>query len=264
MSHGSPDPARLNSEVLLGKGLTSEVFTWGEDCAVKLFLPWMSIAAVEREFTVTRTVHEAGVPSPAVRELIQVGNRNGIVFERVRGVSLLQQVSKRPWTLFSAARRLAELHTHVHERALSAGLPSQREQIERRIGNARNLSHAELEIAKEYLGVLPEGTRLCHGDFHPANILLTTGGPIIIDWSGATCGHPLVDVAQTSVLFERAPLPTDAAYHVHLLMKVARQMLHKTYLRRYLSLRPGGMKELERWRVLLRIAGAGWREQQHI
>ncbi|MCV0402362.1 MAG: aminoglycoside phosphotransferase family protein [Chloroflexi bacterium] len=34
-----------------------------------------------------------------------------------------------------------------------------------------------------------------HGDFNRANVLVTPEGPVIIDWSDAAIGHPLLDVA---------------------------------------------------------------------
>ncbi len=42
--------------------------------------------------------------------------------------------------------------------------------------------------------------RLLHGDFHPNNILYTASGPVVIDWSFASSGDPLLDVARTLAL----------------------------------------------------------------
>src|SRR5205814_1676643 len=85
------------------------------------------------------------------------------------------------------------------------------------------------------------------GDFHPENILLTPRGPIIIDWDSATRGHPLGDVACTSFLFQKASLPPWTPWHMHLLLKCCRSLLHNTYLRRYLQLRPGTHQQIAAW-----------------
>jgi len=254
--------ARLTTEKLIGTGLTSEVISWGEERVLKLFLPLVTAASVQREFTVSRAIHAAGVPIPAVFEILQIGQRHGIVFEWVRGHSLLKQVELKPWTLFAAARQLAELHARVHAYPALAGLPAQREQIERWINGADDFSDAGKELARRHIAKLPPGNCLCHGDFHPANILLTPRGPMIIDWSDATCGHALADVARTSVLFESADLPRETSLQVRLLMKVVRRLLHSAYLRRYLELRPGTLDEIERWRVPQRLAGAAWRAER--
>ena len=39
--------------------------------------------------------------------------------------------------------------------------------------------------------------RVCHGDFHPDNILVSSKEPIAIDWTNAYVGNPLGDVART-------------------------------------------------------------------
>ncbi|MDE6790423.1 MAG: aminoglycoside phosphotransferase family protein, partial [Clostridia bacterium] len=43
---------------------------------------------------------------------------------------------------------------------------------------------------------------LCHGDFHPSNIIITADGtPYIIDWAHATQGNASADVARTYLMF---------------------------------------------------------------
>jgi aminoglycoside phosphotransferase (APT) family kinase protein len=54
--------------------------------------------------------------------------------------------------------------------------------------------------ALERLAGLPDGNRLLHGGFHPANLLRTTDGFVVIDWTNATSGDPAADVARTSLL----------------------------------------------------------------
>jgi uncharacterized protein (TIGR02172 family) len=253
---------RLKSAELLATGQTSEVFSWGEQRVLKLFLPWVSRETAEQEFRATVLVHTAGVAVPAAFELVQVKNRHGIVLERVVGRSLLRQVELQPWLLFRAARQLAELHSQLHDRAAPEGLQRQHDQIARWINGDAQLTTEQKLQTRQHLAHLPAGTSLCHGDFHPGNIILTAKGPLIIDWAAGSCGHPLGDVARTSVLFESASLPPSTPLHIKLLMKLSRQLLHVTYLKRYLQLRPSSLQEIETWRVAQRMAGIGWRAQQ--
>ncbi|MFC2013409.1 phosphotransferase family protein [Chloroflexota bacterium] len=51
------------------------------------------------------------------------------------------------------------------------------------------------EVVLEALEQLPDGSAVCHGDFHPRNIIISSRGPVIIDWANATQGNPLADVA---------------------------------------------------------------------
>jgi aminoglycoside phosphotransferase (APT) family kinase protein len=106
---------------------------------------------------------------------------------------------------------------------------------------------------------LPEGDALCHGDFHPENVIFTARGPVIIDWSTATRGHPLGDLACTSRLFRTASLPPWAPLHAHLLLKMFRPLSQQTYVNRYLQLHGGDRRDLARWEAALSAAAVGWR-----
>jgi uncharacterized protein (TIGR02172 family) len=248
---------------LIGKGLTAQVYAWGDRRVLKLFESWRPAAKVAKEFAITRAVHAAGLPAPAAYELVEVEGRKGIVFERVDGRSMFEQVVARPWKLFTAARELAELHARLHAIKAPTELSTSREQVAGWIDAAAELPAAEKEELRRCLATLPDGDALCHGDFHPANILLSARGPIIIDWSSATRGHPLGDVARTSHLFEVADLPKESPRRILWLFNIARAALHRTYLKHYFQLRPGRRSELEAWRPVQRARVAVWQQLQN-
>lgn len=41
---------------------------------------------------------------------------------------------------------------------------------------------------------------MLHGDLHPANVLMSSTGPVVIDWFDASVGHPVADVVRSSLL----------------------------------------------------------------
>jgi tRNA A-37 threonylcarbamoyl transferase component Bud32 len=45
-----------------------------------------------------------------------------------------------------------------------------------------------------------EGAALLHRDLHPANVILSTSGPVVIDWTNAGAGDPAFDVALVWVI----------------------------------------------------------------
>ena len=239
---------------LVGRGMTADVYAWGDGRVLKLFHPGRPLHAVEREYRVTRAVRAAGVPAPDAFEVVEVGGRWGIVFARVDGPSLLRHVQSRPWAVFDAVRRLAELQARIHRCAAPAGLPSQHERVTAGIDAAPGLSADDRRAAHARLAELPDGAALCHGDFHPENVLLTDRGPMVIDWGGATRGHPLGDVAVTARLMRTAALPPWAPAHAHLMMRCFRPALHRSYLKWYFRQCPGPRREVEGWQVPLAAA----------
>jgi aminoglycoside phosphotransferase (APT) family kinase protein len=98
---------------------------------------------------------------------------------------------------------------------------------------------------------LPEGDRVCHGDFHPANVLMEGDDATVIDWIDASRGEPLADVARTSVILLGAATSSQIANPV---FKLLVRTFHSAYLKQYFQLRPNGEEEYLRWLPI--VAGA--------
>jgi len=231
---------------MIARGRTAEIFLWKDNQVLKLFLDWCPAHWIEHEAQTTRAVHKAGLPVPAVEGMMEVEGRLGIVFERIDGPSMLGLLTSKPWKLFRRARTLAELHAGMHSREVPE-LPSQRRGLERDIQRAGALPTPTKEVVLKVLGQLPEGSAVCHGDFHPDNIIMSSRGPIIIDWMAAKQGNPLADVARTCLLLRLGePLPGTPR---RWLINWVRGLFHSIYLRAYLQLRPASRQQIAAWQL---------------
>jgi uncharacterized protein (TIGR02172 family) len=228
---------------LLATGATSQIYAWREGWVLKLFIQEVSRDTVENEASLTRIIHSSGIPAPAVGDIVEVNGRLGLELERLDGVSMLDALTAAPWKLSSFARQLAELHAEMHTRAVT-GIPKMRERLQHKINRAAipdDVRWAALNALEE----LPEDDKLCHGDFHPGNILLTQRGPMIIDWLDAMRGSPLLDIARSSLLFGSGRLPQNLP-HAWLLNLIQRPFYH-VYQQRYFQLHPADREQLPRW-----------------
>jgi aminoglycoside phosphotransferase (APT) family kinase protein len=241
--------AKLGARI--GQGRTAEVVSWGENRALKLYYPGWPASAAEAEYRQAQAVFESGAPAPAVDGVVEVDGRCGVIFERVDGPSLLNHTTARPWTIFHSARLMAELHARMHA-CRPSGLPAQREQLQHKIRDARPLPEALKQAALTALAQLPDDSVLCHGDFHPDNIVLATHGPAILDWTEATGGNPLADLARTTLMMRHAALPPHLPGRR--LIEAGRMLWYQLYLRRYCQLRSVAPKQVEAW--LLPVAAA--------
>jgi len=236
---------------MIARGRTAEIFTWKDNQVLKLFLDWCTATSVEREARNTQAVHKVGLPVPAIEGIVEVEGRLGIVFERVDGPSMLGLLTSKPWKLFRLARVLAELHAEMHSREVPE-LPSQRRGLERAIQREDVLPVNTKVVMLKALEQLPDGSALCHGDFHPANIIMSSRGPIIIDWQAAKQGNPLADVARTSLLFQTAEVPPFIAGRW--LINWVGGLFHSIYLRSYLQLRPASREQIAAWQLPMAAA----------
>jgi Ser/Thr protein kinase RdoA (MazF antagonist) len=202
----------------LGWGVTSDVYAWGPGLAIKVFKPDFEDLA-RAEFARASVVHHAGVPSPAVHELVTVEGQLGVVFDRVDG----------PWALEwpDAATITARLHADIHDLTAPTELP-------RLVDTLADLG----------IDGLPDGDRIFHGDFHPGNVLAHDGQWLVVDWSNAHRAPAAADVACSVLAIGYRGLrdgPSAARAHQR------RQRAADTYLERYTTLRPGGLDDLIVW-----------------
>src|ERR1700722_15976920 len=66
----------------------------------------------------------------------------------------------------------------------------------------------------------PEGERLCHGDFHPFNILGPPSRPTLIDWLDASSGVPAAGVCRSYILIGHSE-PKIASTYVEAYIEVS-------------------------------------------
>jgi uncharacterized protein (TIGR02172 family) len=242
---------QISADKLLARGRTADVYAWDNEHVLKLFQPWFELENIQYEQRIAQAVIASGVKAPAVGKLIQVDGRNGLLYERVTGLSMETMFLRQPWKLFTYARTLAQLHARMHEKVLDATIPAQKLRLQNKLNQAKALPNPLKTKLLHTLESLPDGDRICHGDFHPANVLLSGGTATVIDWIDATRGNPLADVARTSVIALGA---AQSAQTSNLLLKLVVKIFHSAYLKHYFVLRPGGREEYRRWLPI--VAGA--------
>ncbi len=211
---------------LLGQGATCRVYSWGEDQVVKVFrraFDYLAPIEVER----VTAVHEAGAPTPAVHGLVSLEGRVGIVFDRIRGPSLLDELVARRLTRADVGQRTAEVHIAVQELA------------------ATKLPQLADILRERGIGGMPVGETVFHGDFHPGNILLQDGRPFVIDWSGAHAAPAAADIATAALAIGYRGLSTGHGdlERVHR----ARLKLRDAYLDAYRAVCPAVFSDFPRW-----------------
>lgn len=98
--------AAWHSGLLIGRGVSSEVYAWTADTVVKLFKPQFECLAAG-EFERTRAINAADAPCPAVHGTVEVEGRTGLILDRLSGPSLLAERG--------SVSTLAHIHASLHD-----------------------------------------------------------------------------------------------------------------------------------------------------
>ncbi len=173
------------------------------------------------EAAVMRWVRHQGYPCPEVTEVVD----NGLVMERIEGVSMLDDISSHPWRMRRHATLLADLHGWLHRLAVP--------------------DPAEIPLRQPY----GPGSSVIHLDLHPGNVMLTASGPVVIDWSNAASGPAGADLAGTWLLlgagdpggsvFDRAVTAAGRQLYLRCFLAEVDRPAAQRHLRATLDLRRG-------------------------
>lgn len=238
---------------LIGQGRTAEVFEWSEDRILKLFRKDFPKIAAENEYEVSMELCKRGVPMPQVFDLVEYEGRVGIIYERIKGPTMMNLISTNPWAISKQARQLAELHKAI-QKNVDFELPGQKERLKESIASTELLTEEIKNKIFTVIEKLPSDNILCHGDFHPDNVLISEENAIVIDWMTATSGNPLADIARTSVMFKFASLPEEKPYFERKIINFFRGKFYSEYIKHYLKISGASIKQVEEWELPIAAA----------
>jgi len=276
----APDLAYAAAPTALSGGFDTRIFTlrlrggsdaWSGPLILRVMNPAHDPLRALRERAIQNTLAAQGYPVPRV--LTACADRGPLgagflVMERATGRPLLDdRVLGVSATLADAQARLHALDPEPLRRALddegrAAGGGFDRSAV----GYEGYLSALDRRIRRaELTGLLPglrwlrdhrpaDGPRvICHGDFHPQNLLAERGRvTAVLDWPNTLVAEPECDVAATLVILKLTPiqvLPVAAALRP--LVAGLRPIMTARYLARYRRARA-----LDRGRLAYYEAGA--------
>jgi aminoglycoside phosphotransferase (APT) family kinase protein len=211
-----------------GEGFDSEIHlvhlagsalppAWRDPLVLRILPTPDRLADGHREAAIQDRLADLGYPAPRVLHVFAPGeltDRPTQVVQRAPGGLLLDDLLRRPWTARRLVRRLAELQARLHD--LPTGdFPDTDDLLDRRLRLPRHVvatgDHPELNRALEQVEALAPRLRdapqsICHGDFHPLNVLNDGGSATVIDWTDAGLGDRHGDLARTLLLFDMAAI----------------------------------------------------------
>lgn len=241
---------------------------WRAPLVVRLLPSVDRAPQAAREAAVQGWAADQGYPAPRVLAVLQPDAGLGLpaqVMERAPGTTMLDALSARPWRAFALLRQLADLQLALHALP-SAGWPSSTDPqvlVDQRLGLTRRaatqLQHEglldALERVRPLAAVAASGPQVvCHGDFHPLNVMVDGERGSVIDWTDAGLGPPEADVARTLLLFHVASIAASSTLERVVLRRVGPRLARR-YRRAYEARAPLDETRLRAWEALHGLHG---------
>jgi aminoglycoside phosphotransferase (APT) family kinase protein len=211
----------------IGRGKEAEVYAFGSR-VLKLYREGVKGSAF-REAGILAALEAAGVPAPRVFGVEEHEGRWGVLMERISGAVWAQAMLAGDAAAKPYIEAMASLQAGLHVHTVPA-LPTLGARLRSNIGRTPLLGEPVRRRLLAGLAEMPGGDRLCHGDFHPWNILGSLEAPMVIDWLDASLGVPAADACRSYVL-----------------MAAARPHLAEAYADAYAALANIGRGEIDDW-----------------
>jgi aminoglycoside phosphotransferase (APT) family kinase protein len=192
---------------VVATGSRSIIYEWGDGAVAKVPRRSTPDTWAKFEFDYTQAVHACGVRVPAPVGIASVDGRPAMVSDRVTGPSMWEALVANPSDAGRFGRQLGEIHLQLFATRPPITIPSQRSRLSSKIREAARSRDPRLLRALEVLPPQPTKPSLCHGDFHPKNIILSDAGPVIVDWFDVSRGDACGDVMRTLLLLST---PSDS------------------------------------------------------
>lgn len=155
-----------------------------------------SLEIIEQEFNLSRGVAKLGLPTPAMYEIVRVGDGFGVLQERIKDKkSIFRICHDEPQRIEEMARLFSSLAKQLSRTPCNTDFfPSRKQTAAKGLEKAAFVNKKNKILLQAFLDSVPENTNCVHGDFQPGNVILAGGKPYWIDLGRFAWGDPMFDI----------------------------------------------------------------------
>ncbi len=218
----------MNFDNVIAKRARKVIYRDGNKC-IKLFDADYSKADILNEALNQARVEETGLNIPKILAVTMIDGKWAIVSEFIEGKTLLQLMEENPDKEDEYLEMFLNIQINVHAQRCPL-LNRLRDKMSRKIDLTTLDATTRYELHARLAG-MPKHNKVCHGDFAPSNVIITSDGtPYIVDWAHATQGNASADICRTYLMLRINGKDEFAEKYLNLFCKkrdVAKQYVQK-------------------------------------
>ncbi|MBE7103525.1 aminoglycoside phosphotransferase family protein [Bacillus cereus] len=200
----------------IAKGNTAKIYLY-ENKIIKLFEEYLPDTESINEAKKQKYAYSCGLPVPNVFEVTKVQDRQAIIMEYVKGDSignlLLNNLNEAEHYISICVNEQKKIHAICVN---TDEIEPMRQRLERQIKSVHKLDENQKKNVLKQLDSIVFEPRLCHGDLHPFNLIMSDDDVKIIDWIDASSGDIRADVFRTYLLYSQHSVELAEMYlHIY-------------------------------------------------
>lgn len=240
----------LSKLKLIASGGQADIYELDNDKILRVLRNPQDKTYAMTEFYVMKTLEQNGKEVPKVYEFINVDNKPAIIMQKIYGETMLFQMKKKPYQLFSQVKKLASLQIEISGSAKDLNLTPIKQRARYLISKVEMLDSEMKKFIIDVIDELPEGNDICHGDFHPGNIIISEYKYYVIDWFGVTSGRKLSDIAHTFILMKNTPKIESVSKMEHFITSTVGNLISGRYISNCNKIEHFDWSEFSKWMIV--------------
>ena len=218
---------KLDNVITVGKNKT--IYRDGDACIKVFNTPEYSKEGVLNEALNQARIESTELNIAKIREVTMIDDKWSIVLDYIEGKTLEQLMAENPEKKREYLELFVDLQLSVHAQKCPT-LTRLKDKMRNKISQTTLDATTKYELHHRLEG-MPKHNKVCHGDFHPSNVIIKEDGtPVIIDWAHVTQGNASADAARTYLLFSLEGKEDTAKEYLDIFCKksdTARQYVQK-------------------------------------
>ena len=148
--------------------------------------------------------YSCGLQVPKILDVTEINGRQAIIMEYIEGQTVGKLLMENMEQAEQYINICVDIQQAIHNVIVESDLlESMTEKLQRQIQSGEHLNQDQKDLLLRKLDSMIYQPRLCHGDFHPFNLILNDGKVTIIDWVDCSAGDIRADVYRTYLLISQ-------------------------------------------------------------
>lgn len=187
----------ISKAEVIGDGYFSTVYRLNKDTIVKVFNRTSDPNQVDRELRLAKEAFVLGVPTAISFDVVQVGDKLGVIFEMLDCASLKSVLLNDKKHYDEYLKKYAELLKKINSTTCdNKEIPEIKKYYLRKIEAIKSvLDEKHFAKAKKLIESIEDRKTFVHGDCHFKNIMVQKDELLLIDMDTLSVGHPIFELA---------------------------------------------------------------------
>ena len=169
---------------------------------IKLFKDFLPNTEAKSEAFKQMFAYSKGVPVPFVHEVTKINGQQAIIMELILGETIGSIIFNDMTKAEQYVSLSVDVQLKIHDTKVDKFVLMS-DKLKSQLQSALGISEKQKNALIDRLCTIKYENRLCHGDYHANNLMLSETGVTIIDWVDASAGDIKADVCRSYLLYSQ-------------------------------------------------------------